>query len=113
MKPVRAVLGSRPSEGVRVHRVMRGHREAVSKLSQYHPRQWVEASSPAYCGALETVFESHRRQGVEVSNPAYKRLPLIFVSRRVSHQAALERSTPCRGWYSSNNHYCPCSVGRA
>src|SRR5262249_42732745 len=29
-----------------------GHGEAVSKLFQYHPSQWVEASSPAYARRL-------------------------------------------------------------
>jgi hypothetical protein len=42
-------------------------------LVEYHPREWVDCSSPAYQRGLPArFFKSHPRQWVDRSSPAYK-----------------------------------------
>ena len=69
-------------------------------LPEYHPRQWVDSSSPAYIGA----------------HPRFPFCPLSPLAPRGERDnqnrgcgppllwAAPERSTHCRGWYSRSFH---------
>jgi hypothetical protein len=44
-----------------------------SALREYHPRQWVDGSSPAYRrSSFDCFLEYHPRQRVDGSSPAYE-----------------------------------------
>ncbi|MGH9841142.1 MAG: hypothetical protein ACREEM_20505 [Blastocatellia bacterium] len=88
-----------------------------SIVFEFHHRQVVDASSPAYITGRH-FFESHHRQVVDASSPAYITGRHFFESHHrqvvdassptyapAAEKAGFERSTTCRWWDSGS---CAC-----
>jgi hypothetical protein len=69
-------------------------RRRLDRFFEYHPRQWVDCSSPAYeRSRADRVSESHPRQWVDRSRPAYERSRADRVSESHPRQW-VDRSSP-------------------